>query len=330
MSIFTRRDFLFSLFGIAIAIPAAEALTVKNVEYIPISKLAQMCGMRYRTNVARKSQTVFSKTSRMTFEVNSRSMDLNGINVWLGHPIVEYKGMLYLAKRDYFKSIIPILFPQNNGTPPKLFHIFIDAGPGGKDRGAFNRYYKVSEKTLNLDIAMRVGRELRKNGYKVSYTRTGDEFVDLDDRPKKANALRADLFLSIHCNAADPSISGVETFALTPRGMPSTAGSRSSKSDYISYGGHSNDAWNELLAYYIQRSLRASTRSDDRGVKRARFAVLKSPKMPACLVECGFISNNAECRKMATPAYRQQIASAIANAIMNYHNTLRRLSAKRR
>ncbi len=325
---FSRRDFLLALFGIAAA-PNAFALTVKGAEYIPVSKLAQLCGMRYKTNIAKKSQSVFSKTSRMTFEVNSRSMDLNGITVWLGHPVVEYKGMLYIAKRDYFKSIIPILFPQNNGAPKKLFHVFIDAGHGGKDRGAYNKTYRLSEKFLNLDIAMRVGRELKKNGYKVSYARTKDEFIDLDDRPKKANALRADLMLSVHCNAASPSISGIETFALTPRWMPSTTSSRTSRSDAAAYAGHANDGWNQLLAYYLQRSLRSATGSPDRGVKRARFAVLKSPKMPAALVECGFISNNAECRKLATPAYRQKIASAIANAVMAYHGTLRRLSSRR-
>ena len=325
----SRRGFFATLFGIAFAVPNARALWVKNVEYIPVSKLAQLCGMRYKTTVAKKSQTVFGKTSRMTFETNSRAMDLNGITVWLGHAVVESKGMLYVAKRDYFKSIIPILFPQNNGTPPKLFHIFIDAGHGGKDRGAYNKTYKLSEKAVSLDIALRLGRELKKNGYKVSYSRTRDEFIELADRPKKANALRADLMVSIHCNAAAPSVSRIETFALTPRAMPSTTSRGVSKSDHVAYDGHSNDEWNQLLAYYIQRSLHYTTRSPDRGVKRARFAVLKSPKMPATLVECGFISNNYECKNMATAAYRQRIATTIANAIMNYHATLRRLSAKR-
>lgn len=324
----SRRDFLIAVLGAAFACSDAFALTVKGIEYLPISKIAQLCGMRYRTNIAGKSQSIFSKTTRMTFGLNSRSMDLNGITVWLGHPVVAQKGMLYIAKRDYFKSVIPILFPQNNGTPRKLFHIFIDAGHGGKDRGAYNKAYKLSEKAVNLDIAMRLGRELKKNGYRVSFSRTTDEFIELDDRPKKANARRADLFVSVHCNAASPSISGLETFALTPRSMPSTTSATVSRSDHVAYDGHQNDGWNQLLAYYIQRALHYATRSPDRGVKRARFAVLKSPTMPATLVECGFISNNAECRNLATAAYRQKIAETIAAAIMTYHRTLRRLSAK--
>ncbi len=325
----TRRDFILSLLGIACAVSSANALTLKGIEYIPISRLAQMCGMRYKTTIAGKSQKVYSKYSSMEFSVNSRLMMLNGTKVWLGHPVTAYKSMLYVAKRDYFKTISPILFPQNNGTPPKLFHIFIDAGHGGKDRGAMNKKYRVPEKAINLDIALRLGRELKKNGYKISYSRTKDVAVELADRAEMANSCKADLFLSLHCNAAGPSISGVETFALTPRAMPSTNSSKITKEEYIKYNGHTNDEWNQTLAYYIQRSLKISTKSPDRGVKRARFAVLKPVKMPASLIEVGFISNNEECSKLMSASYRQFLAQTIANSVINYHNTLRRLSRKK-
>ena len=326
---FSRRDFILSLLGLSCVAPSAVALTVKDTEYIPISQFAQICGMRYKTTVAKKAQTVYSKYSRINFIVNARSINLNGTTVWLGHPIVEYKGMLYLAKRDYFKTIRPIMYPQNNGVPPRLFNIFIDAGHGGKDKGAINKRFGIYEKSLNLDIALRLGKILRASGYNVSYSRTGDTFLDLPDRPAMANKRRADLFLSIHCNAASPSISGIETFALTPRAMPSTTSAKASKGDYVKYDGHANDEWNQMLAYYIQRALHTATRSSDRGVKKARFAVLKDTRMPASLIECGFISNDAECRKLMSAEYRQSIARTIANAVMNYHNTLRRLSQKK-
>ncbi len=325
----TRRDFILSLLGIACAVSNVDALTLKGIEYIPISQLAQMCGMRYRTILAGKSQTVYSKYSSMEFSVNSRLMEINNTKVWLGHPVAVSNAMLYIAKRDYFKTISPILFPQNNGTPKKLFHIFIDAGHGGKDRGAMNKKYRVPEKAVNLDIAMRLGNELKKNGYKVSYSRTKDVALELADRAAMANSLKADLFLSIHCNAAAPSISGVETFALTPRAMPSTNSSKITKAEYIKYNGHFNDDWNQMLAYYIQRALKTATKSPDRGVKRARFAVLKPVKMPASLIEVGFISNNGECVKLMSSKYRQFLAQTIANAVINYHNTSRRIARKR-
>jgi len=324
----SRRNFILSMLGASCAAHSASALTVKNVEYISIAKLAQTCGMRWKTTVENKAQTVFGKISKMDFAVNSRAMTLNGTTVWLGHPVVESGGMLHISTRDYFKTIRPILFPQTNGTPKKLFHIFIDPGHGGKDRGAMNAKYRLTEKAVALDIAGRLGKELRKNGYKVSFSRLDDSFVELPDRPAMANSRGADLFLSIHCNAAAPSINGVETFALAPRAMPSTSSAKISRGDYEKYPGHANDEWNQMLAYYIQRALRIATGSPDRGVKRARFAVLKGAKMPAALVECGFISNNGECAKMMSANYRQLLAQTIASAVIAYHNTLRRISKK--
>ncbi len=325
----TRRDFILSLLGIVCAVSSANALTIKGVEYVPISRLAQICGMRYRTLVADKVQKIFGKYTTIEFIKNSRLITLNNTKVWLGHPIACEKSMLYVAKRDIFKTISPILFPQKNGNPPKLFHIFIDAGHGGKDRGAMNKKYRVTEKAINLGIALRLGKILKQNGYKVSYSRTNDSFLDLADRTEKANRSKADILLSIHCNAANPSISGIETFALTPRAMPSTTSSKITKNDYTKYDGHANDGWNQMLAYYIQRALKTATKSPDRGVKRARFAVLKPARMPASLIEVGFISNNEECGKLMSGNYRQFIAQTIADAVMNYHNTLRRLSKRK-
>ena len=188
-----------------------------------------------------------------------------------------------------------------------------------------NKRYGLKEKAVVLDIAMRLGRELKKNGYDVSYTRTRDKFEELSDRPQKANSHRANMFLSIHCNAAaNSSVSGIETFAITPRWAPSTSSSKLSRSDSTEYPGNANDGWNQLLAYYIQRSLSAATRMPDRGVKRARFAVLRDLKMPGALIECGFITNSTEARNLGSAAYRQKVAEAIASAVYQYHKTLRR------
>lgn len=323
----SRRDFLFGLlFPIAAALDAT-AVEFNGVDYLSLPQVAALCGMRYtRLQKGGKTQSVYSKYSRLDFEVNSRAISLNGVKVWLGFPVTAKGANLYIAKRDYAKAIVPILFPQKNEKIANLFHIVIDPGHGGKDNGAMNRAYKLKEKTVALDIAFRLGRELKKNGYKVSFTRTSDTFEDLKDRPRKANNARANLFLSIHCNAANPSVSGIETFAMTPQWSPSTSSPKLSGYDRVQYSGNSNDGWNQLLSYYIQRSLKRATGKPDRGVKRARFAVLKYIKMPAALIECGFISNTSEARALRTPAYRQKIAEAISAAILQYHKTLRRYS----
>ena len=306
------------------------ALDIKGVQYISIAELARICGMRYKSASDRKSQTVFSKITRMDFTVNSRQMELNGRLVWLGHPVASNRGMLYLAKRDYLYTIAPILVPQKNGTPPRLFHIVLDPGHGGKDNGAMNSRYRLKEKNVNLDISLRVGKILKANGYRVSYTRTNDTFIELEDRTKIANKLKADLFLSIHCNAASPSASGIETFSLTPSWMPSTGSTKMPSYAREKLPGNKSDLWNQLLSYYIQRSLKAVTRAEDRGVKRARFAVLRDLNMTGALIECGFITNPTEGSKLGSAKYRQSVANAIANAIMSYHSTLRRLAKSRK
>ncbi len=319
----SRREFLSGFLAVAAA-ANAKALEFNGVDYISMPQLAALCGMRY-TRLSGKKQSVYSKYSRFDFEVHSRAMTLNGTTVWLCFPIAAKGSNLFIAKRDYVKSIAPIVFPQKNEKPSNLFRIVIDAGHGGKDNGAMNAKYRLKEKAVALDIAMRLGRELKKNGYNVSYTRTKDVFEELADRPKKANGARADMFLSVHCNAAaNPSVSGVETFAITPRWAPSTSARKPARSDGTSHPGNANDGWNQLLAYYIQRSLASATKRPDRGVKRARFAVLRDLKMPGALIECGFITNPSEARALGSAAYRQKIAEAIASAVYQYHKTLRR------
>ncbi len=327
MPILSRRNFLLGMLFPSFAASELFALDIKGIDYMPISELARTCGMRYKTISPRKTQTVYSKYSRMTFSVNDRNMKLNDLTVWLGHPIAESRGMLYISRRDFRKSIAPVLYPQNSGKPPTLFTIVLDAGHGGKDNGTQNTRLGVKEKSVALDIVVRLSTILKSNGYKILLTRKTDKFVELSDRAEYANKSRANLFVSVHCNAASSkSVSGVETFAVTPQWMPSTASSRQTKSDNIKVPGNDSDNWSQLLSYYIQRSIRAATGSPDRGVKRARFAVLKSTKMPATLIEVGFLSNTSECRRLATSSYRQKIAEAIASGIMTYHRTLRRLA----
>lgn len=321
---FSRRSFLFMLLTF-FATANLFALNVKGVSYMSTADLARLCAMRYSTISAGKYQTVFSKTSKLRFEENSRMITLNGVSVWLGYPVVESKGRLYFAKNDYAKTIRPILFPQQMGKPPNVFHIFIDAGHGGKDNGAFNKNLGLKEKSVVLDVAIRLGKILRQNGYRVTYSRTSDQFVELSDRTERANKVRANIFLSIHCNAATPSVTGIETYSMTPRSMPSTSSKTFSSSDNAYHAGNTYDGWDQLLSYYIQRDLISATDSNDRGVKRARFVVLRGSNMPSSLVEIGFLSNNSEAKKLATAKYRQRIADSLANSIMRYHSTIRRL-----
>ncbi len=171
--------------------------------------------------------------------------------------------------------------------------VVIDAGHGGKDWGAAES--KVFEKHINLDVARRLERTLRENGFKVVMVRSKDNFVPLSERSNIANKYWDSVFVSIHFNHSwKNTITGIETFYY---------GSEGAK-----------------LADYVQKDLIKGVDAYDRGVKRASFAVIRRTRAPACLVEGGFVSNEGERDQMREGARRQKIADAIARGIINYKN----------
>ena len=322
----SRRIFCRLIAGLLLFVATSLfALDVKGINYISLAQYAGMTGMKYKTLVRGKKMSVFSAYQSVSFEINSKVATVNGRYVNLGHPVASYRGMLYVSKRDVYKTLAPVLFPHQLKNPRIPFHIVIDAGHGGRDNGAENKRLGIKEKNINLDIALRLGNALKQMGYRVSYTRTKDFFIDLEHRPVIANRRKADLFISIHSNSvANASVSGVETYALTPVWLPSSSSSKLRKADTESYPGNNVDGWSQLLSYSIQRSLVDGTNSGDRGARRARFAVLRTATMPACLVEVGFVSNRAECSKLANKSYRQSVANAIARGVVRYASVVRR------
>lgn len=323
----SRRGFLRLAVAAPLALCAAiseGATSFKGVDYTPLSKLAKLFGMKCQTLEFKKKQRVYGKSVSLNFEIHRRDMYINGRKIWLGAPVIESKSMLYIPTLDIEKTLTPILYPQKIKNPPALKRIVIDPGHGGKDKGATNK--NLYEKFLTLDISARLAKILRAKGYQVALTRNRDVFLELPTRPAFANANGADLFVSVHINSAVSSApSGVETFALSPAGLPSTSSAAFRPSDARKLTGNDSDPWNVLAAYYVQKSLKDGTNALDRGVKRARFAVLQTSKAPAILVECGFISNPSESAKLATPNYRESIAQSIAAGLSNYGAMLSRV-----
>lgn len=177
--------------------------------------------------------------------------------------------------------------------------ICIDPGHGGYDPGAVNHNVGVTEKALALKIAGLLGDELASRGYDVFFTRELDQFIPLGFRTKIANNEKADLFISIHLNAAaDPAAQGIETWYYE--------GSRES----------------ERLAAIAQRELKDQFLAKNRGAKSTRgFYVLKHTAMPAILVETGFITNDHDVAYLVSNARQKEIATAISNAVDEFAGT---------
>lgn len=300
--------------------------------YLNLAEVARRLGMEYSEPERGKEARLSSRWTTMDYQLHQRHFMLNGRRVALGNPIAASQGKLYISERDFTKTIQPLLTPQVfRDSLPALRHIVIDPGHGGNDPGATNTELGLLEKNLTLALARRLQVKLEAMGYRVTLTRTRDEFMGLEQRAEFANRSGADLFISLHFNAvaSGSNVSGIETFVLTPQGQPSTASANLSAQDRLSLPGNRQDIWNALAGYHIQDALVAATGARDRGLRRARFAVLRSLNCPGVLIEGGFVTHPVEGRNLGSAAYRERLADAIAEGVLNYQKRLNQIAVDR-
>ncbi|MGB8356872.1 MAG: N-acetylmuramoyl-L-alanine amidase [Chthoniobacteraceae bacterium] len=252
--------------------------------------------------------------------VGSNELYINNLKFILSYPISEVDGHLILSRMDLTKVIEPVMRPSKIKGAEQVNTIILDPGHGGHDNGATSVW--GNEKTYTLDVAMRTKEALEQMGFKVYMTRSSDEFIPLEDRVRFANQFTNALFISIHFNFGGSSASGLETYTLAPRGVPSMAADGPMLSDYEPCPGNVCDAENMALATATHASLVYHSQLYDRGIKRARFVVIRDIKIPGVLVEGGFLSNPDDSRKIASTAYRQQMAMSIANAARSYRTAV--------
>lgn len=268
--------------------------------------------------------TLKNKWHSLVFEANSRRCAYDGVVVWLNFPVTGAGGEWRLATADVNKTLTPLFASSSALAKAGYARIVIDAGHGGDDRGATGRRRWSREKTINLDIARRVTSMLSPH-LDVFILRTDDRNQSLEERVARAAKLKPDIFISIHQNsAADRNASGVETYVLAPSGSPITASSSVTARDREFYINNRWDNANVCLGYQIQRSLVKATGAEDRGLRRARFYVVRNMPCPAALIECGFLSNAAEEKKLLSRGYKDTMARAIADGILAYVGAVKR------
>lgn len=303
-----------------------DSVRLFGVEYVDARAFAERFGLTASWIDPQKTMRLKSQWTTIELTLHRVEFRLNKTRLFLSEPVAAHRQSLYLSRGDLASLLEPILAPQLAGSVPALKTIAIDAGHGGNDPGNQNRPLKLDEKVFTLDVTRRLERLLKAQGHRVVLTRTSDRRVDLDARTALAKRSGADLFVSIHFNSAPASVKGVETFVLTPQHQASTPQAERDKSMVrTAYPGNRFDHWNAVLGYQVHRNLVQHLKAADRGLKRFRYRVLCTVNCPALLVEAGFLSNHAEGRKVATPAYRQQIAAAIAAGIREYAATLARV-----
>ncbi|ECH3696600.1 N-acetylmuramoyl-L-alanine amidase [Campylobacter coli] len=219
--------------------------------------------------------------------------------------------------------------------------IVLDAGHGGKDSGALSdKKGSLKEKDVVLSTTLKLGNELKKRGYKILYTRSSDKFINLRDRTKYANDKRADLFISIHANAA-PSASkaksseGVETFFLSPARSERSkkAAEKENQGDFeeinyfskqsiLNFLNREKIVASNKLAIDVQKNILTQTRKKyrivDGGVREAPFWVLVGAQMPAILIEIGYITHPSEGKRIANKSFQDTLVKGIADGVENY------------
>jgi len=295
-----------------------QIIKVSGHDYLSVDNISKFYGLTAEVVPAGEKMRLETVRSPLEFVRDSREVMINGARCWLCFPVIEHEGKFLVARTDLAKTIEPLLRPQRVPNAGKVETVVLDPGHGGHDKGALSRY--GSEKDFALDVARTLRTLLQAKGLRVIMTREGDYFVPLEVRAQIANAARNPIFVSIHFNATDrdPDATGFEIFSFTPRGAPSTSDDSVAPSSLSVQAGTQVDAQSVALSACIYHSMIGHIPEFDRGIKRARFAVLRLTRVPAVLVEGGFLTERGESQLIAKKDWRVKLAQAISAGVENY------------
>lgn len=302
------------LFKTMIPVMFAFATLVANGDGMDLETAVLSLGLE-QTSSSDVSRSYSTAVGEAEFFLNSRKLLLNGTLVWLNEGIFSDENGWKIKAEDFYNTLVPVITPGKiRRAPFGAGIVVLDPGHGGSDSGAASG--EDLEKDLVMDIASRAASNLCECSFNVRLTRDKDVVVTLADRVSLARKFAADFLISIHLNvSANTDAHGLETYVMPGIGFASTAGNTLHPDRYH---GNMYDAYNILAGYHIHKAVLETTNCADRGIKRARFAVLREAPCPAILIECGFMSNTQEMNLLSSSAYREKIAEGITLGVMNY------------
>ena len=295
-----------------------QVIKVSGHDYLSIDNISKFYRLPAEVVPAGKKIRLETVKHPLEFVSGSREVIINGARSWLCFPLIEHDGKFLVSRMDVAKTIEPQLRPHRIPNIGRLQTVVLDPGHGGHDKGAVGSY--GYEKNFALDVARKLRPLLQAKGLRVIMTREGDYFVPLEVRAQIANAAQDSIFVSIHFNATDrdPNATGFEIFSFTPRGAPSTSDTSLTLSSLDMQAGSTVDTQSMALSSCIYHSLLGHIPEFDRGIKRARFAVLRLTRVPAVLIEGGFLTERGESELIAKNDWRTKLAQSISVGIQNY------------
>lgn len=216
------------------------------------------------------------------------------------------------ARQDADLAYVPTPESEAMGD----FTVVIDAGHGGVDGGTQGQ--NILEKNLALTLSERVEELLKQEGIRTFMTRRDDTYIPLERRSDLSNRHQADAFISIHLNADGESdeTAGLETYYCSRKRLGDVARLRTRLG--IPAGDIIRDGRSEWLAGMIHNSIREATGVESRGVRDSNFHVIMHSEAPSVLIECGYLTNDAEARRLKDGMYQEKLAGAIAGAVKKY------------
>ena len=339
----------FFLAGCAAVGPVRKAeilpipnLYLNNSLYYPLKDFCAHFGVEWDYDSIARQVILNKRALEVKLLIESSVVLVNGSPLDMGQEVLTRNGIVYLPL-SFKEKVADRFYREALPEPPaaavsrRIKRIVIDAGHGGRDPGAIGKS-GLREKDVNLDIARRLANLLESKGISAILTRSSDKFIPLEARADIANKADADLFISLHSNAArSRKLNGFEVYYITDKIDDSSRALNSARNGDLNiespsfYGNSLNikaALWDMLytesrgrsisLAQSICQSAQRNMGLRILGVKGARFVVLKGSHVPAVLVEMGFLSHPTEERCLRNGFYRQQLAEAISAGILDY------------
>ena len=276
-------------------------------------------GMDFKLIEQGKNTRLFRHSSGKTLKLfqGKRHCLIDGGLFFLPHAVTLDPNGKYQISPSGMEKVIYPLFGEKFSPRHEIKTVILDPGHGGDNFGAVGAKYK--EKDLNLSLAREIASSLRKRGFKVRFTREDDRFLTLEERGNFACKENGDVFLSIHHNAGRVAAKGIETYIVTPCNAAST-NDRETQVHKTIVPGNSCDAQNIHLGALLQENMVKNSSRQNRGLRFARFRVLVLSRIPAALIEAGFVSNPQEEQECGLIANQRKIAEGIAEAISQFNS----------
>ncbi|MGL4398798.1 MAG: N-acetylmuramoyl-L-alanine amidase family protein [Luteolibacter sp.] len=298
--------------------PSAWELTkIDGREYVSVESIKKFYNFSKLNRVGRSIVLENAKVE-MSLKIGGNECLMNNVKFVFSHEIATVGEKIYVSRIDLAKLIDPVLRPNFIQNAGDFRTVILDPGHGGKDPGATNPY--GTEAHYNLKVAGMVKKQLEAKGFKVVMTRQSNVYLSLQERVNFANAIKENaIYISIHFNSGGSAARGVETFTLSPPGVPHYD-ANFKPADLQTRAGNEHDSANIALATSVHGSIlrRLGKNTLDRGIKRARFSVLSGVSHPAILLEGGFMSHPYEARLIENEVYQKALATGVVDAVAKY------------